>query len=94
MAPDGNICTLFGNIYILNTIRNSYGYQVTLLHPDTGYSYDSAQPEVQPNFAMVSKVISATATNLAVASGASTPTETFDDTPIGGVPYFSPLCLS
>ncbi|MEG3155148.1 RHS repeat domain-containing protein [Sphingomonas sp. RB1R13] len=86
---NGSICTSTGTIYILNTIRNSYGYQISLQHPNTEYIYDSTTPEIQPNFAMVSKVTGATMTNLAVASGASTPTETLDDTPIGGVPYFS-----
>ena len=85
----GNICMSTGTIYILDTIRNSYGYKISLQHPDTGYIYDSTAPDIQPDFAMVSKVTGATMTNLAVASGASTPTETFDDTPIGGVPYFS-----
>ncbi|MCA1654753.1 MAG: hypothetical protein LC656_11485, partial [Sphingomonadales bacterium] len=85
----GDTCTTSDTIYILNTIRNSTGYQVTLQHPDTGYIYDPEQPSLQPDFATVSKVTGATATNLAAASGASTPTESFDDTPVGGVPTFT-----
>ena len=83
------ICLKQAAVYVLASVRNSYGYQISLQHPDTGYVYDPSDPATQPDFATVSKITGATVTNLAVASGASTPSETFDDTPVGGNPTLS-----
>jgi RHS repeat-associated protein len=72
------ICTHMDNIYRVTSISNSYGYQISFSYdPAYDYVYDPTAPEVQPNFGGWSSAISATATNLAVASGASTPAQAF-----------------
>ena len=74
----GYICMQMGTAYRINTIRNSYGYQLTINYSGYEYEYDPTAPENQPDFYAWSKVAGGTLTNLAVASGASTPTISFN----------------
>jgi RHS repeat-associated protein len=75
----GDICTQMGKVYRAASVRNSYGYRLTFAYgygPDD-YSYDEGTPAMQPNFTAYSTVTGVTADNLAVATGASTPSESF-----------------
>jgi RHS repeat-associated protein len=72
------ICETHGWIYRPTTVSNSYGYQLTFSYdPDYDYVYDPEQPYIQPQFYYWSQSVGVTATNLAVASGASTPSQTW-----------------
>ena len=68
------VCIHHSYAFRVKTVRNSYGYQLTL-----NYAAYSPDPDAF-DADLWSKVVGATATNLAVASGASTPSRNFSET--------------
>jgi hypothetical protein len=70
----GEVCIHHSTAYRVTTVRNNYGYQLNFTY-ETSF-FDPEFPDVYS----WSEVVGATATNLAVASGASTPSETFSKT--------------
>ena len=89
--PGGTLCTQHLTAYRLNSVINSYGYQIILGHGELSpdFNPDSAAPG---NIALLgpwATTLSATVTNLAVSSGASTPTQAFSTATSGGNTYFS-----
>ena len=72
----GTFCTNTAHMYRPLTVRNSYGYQLSFAY-NYDYDYNPDSPETQPNFYLWSQSNGVTATNLAVSSGASTPTQTW-----------------
>jgi YD repeat-containing protein len=85
---NGYVCITPATAYRVGAVRNSYGYQLAFTY-DEIVPYDPDQPEVLPDLGTWATVTSASATNLAIASGASTPSQSFGFSTVGGVTSFN-----
>ena len=68
-------------------MRNSYGYQLTFAY-GYNYDYDPESPQDQPNFYAWSQSVGISETNLAIASGESTPSQSWATVTVGPDTFF------
>jgi RHS repeat-associated protein len=84
----GYICTRHSYAYRIARAQNNYGYKLSFNYGEIN-PFDPDDPNDPPDFTIWSSAISATVTNLAIASGATMPTQSFFYSTSGGATYYN-----
>jgi RHS repeat-associated protein len=87
----GEICMVMGNAYRLGGIRTNYGYSLSFNYAPYEYEYNPDSPSYQPDFYAWTKLTGASVTNLAVASGASMRSLSYNDSNPGYFDVTDPM---
>lgn len=83
----GNRCLTTATMYRPASVRNSSGYQMTFGY-NYNYDYDPEQPELQPDFYAWSDTTGVTASNLAIASGGTSRSQSWGSVLNNNVLFF------